>query len=202
MKIAFVRKLRIFGYEITQTKKDLEENQDIQKYMIERCLQGDQRAQHELYKLYAQAMFRVCRRMMGKEEDAKDVLQEAFITAFQKLHTFRHESTFGAWLKRIVINKCLSTLQQRKLLTSSIDEKFDVVEKNEETDQETLQYEVKKVMKAIDQISDGCKIVLNLYLFEGYDHQEIADILSITESTSKAQYSKGKKKIREILAKM
>jgi RNA polymerase sigma factor (sigma-70 family) len=175
-------------------------SQDIHNYLVERCLQGDRRAQQELYKLYAPQMFNVCRRFMGRQEEAEDALQEAFVQAFTKLNTFKFEATFGAWLKRIVINKCIGILQQKRLLTSSIDEKFDLMESDSQEPNEDIQYEVKKVMQAIDEISDGCKLVLNLYLFEGYDHGEIAEILNITESTSKAQYSKARKKVRQILA--
>lgn len=173
--------------------------QDIHRYVVEQCLKGDRKAQQELYKLYSKAMFNICRRMMGDEEEAKDVLQDAFVIAFTKLHTFQFQSAFGAWLKRIVVNHCIGTLQKKRLLTSPINEKFDAIEEKNSVDEEEIQYEVKKIMRAIDQISDGCKVVLNLYLFEGYDHKEIAEILSITESTSKAQYSKARKKIREIL---
>jgi len=167
----------------------------IHNYLVERCLQNDPKAQKELYRLYFGAMYSLCRRMMGDDEEAKDALQEAFIIAFTKLHTFKFEASFGAWLKRIVINKCIGILQQKRLLTSPINENFDVEEYKETNNEEEIKYEIQKVKKALDNISDGCKVVMNLYLFEGYDHKEIAEILGITESTSKAQYHKGKKKL-------
>ena len=138
--------------------------------------------------------------MMGNEDDAKDALQDAFIEVFSKVKNLRNPDLFPAWIKRIVINRCISALkkQQRE---QPLSETLEVVDESTE-DREAIDWnshEAKKVHWAIDQISDGCKTVLNLYLFEGYAHKEIAGILDITESTSKAQYSKAKKKIRKIL---
>jgi RNA polymerase sigma-70 factor (ECF subfamily) len=139
--------------------------------------------------------------MMKKEDDAKDALQEAFVDAFTKLHTFRADAPFGSWLKRIVINRCINALQKKKLLIADLDEDR-MARIAEETDntEDYINYEVKHVKAAIEKLPEGCRVVLNLYLFEGYDHSEIADILNITESTSKAQYSKAKKKLRETVA--
>jgi RNA polymerase sigma-70 factor (ECF subfamily) len=173
-------------------------NPSIQTYLVQRAKANDRQAQNELYKLYAGAMYNICRRMMGNEEDAKDVLQDAFIDAFSHLKNLKDEHLFSAWIKRIVVNHNLNALKKKRIDVTPLKENFDAIE--DDGDDRDLTYEVKRVMKAIDQISDGCKVVLNLYLFEGYDHQEIAEILSITESTSKAQYSKAKKKLREILA--
>ncbi len=137
--------------------------------------------------------------MMGDEEEAKDVLQDAFISAFTKISSFNRSATFGAWLKRIVINHCINALNKKRITFEELNENY---EKNAEEETDDFSYAkegVNKIMSAIDKISDGCKTVLNLYLFEGYDHKEIAEILSITESTSKAQYSKARKKVRMIL---
>lgn len=135
---------------------------------------------------------------MGDDEEAKDVLQEAFVTVFTKINNLKEEATFSAWIKRIVINHCINAIKKKKLLTSSLDENIDAMQVEEEDDGFT-NHEVKKVMQAVDRISEGCRTVLNLYLFEGYDHKEIGQILGITESASKAQYSKAKSKIRKLL---
>ena len=170
----------------------------IHKYLINRSQEGDRKAQNELYKLYAGAMYNICRRMMGDEEEAKDVLQDAFVTVFMKISSLKEEATFSAWVKRLVINHCINALKKKKLETNSLEETYDVPE--EETyDDGFHKHEIKKVMGAVDQISEGCRTVLNLYLFEGYDHKEIGEILSISESASKAQYSKAKSKIRKLL---
>ena len=166
----------------------------IHTYLIKRSRAGDREAQNELYKAYAQAMFQICRRMMGNEEDAKDVLQDAFVHAFVKLNTLRSDTLFTAWLKRIVINHCLNALKSRKQLHLETEESF-----VEDVDEDYTQVRVQQVLKALDQISAGCRTVLNLYVFEGYDHNEIAQILNISVSASKAQYSKAKSKIRSLI---
>ncbi|TRX49319.1 sigma-70 family RNA polymerase sigma factor [Fulvivirga sp. M361] len=172
--------------------------QTIHKYLVQRSQRGDRQAQNELYKLYVQAMYNICRRMMGDDEEAKDVLQEAFITAFSMIRSLKNEVTFSAWLKRIVVNHCLNALKKKKLMTVELGENDDFVDDDHE-DMDYNRYEAKRIMGAIDKISEGCKTVLNLYLFEGYDHKEIGEILGITEATSKAQYSKAKSKIRQLL---
>ena len=135
---------------------------------------------------------------MGDEDDAKDVMQDAFINAFTTIKMLKNPETFPAWIKRIVVNHCINALKKKKFQMVMIDEGVDLADDLEIPDDQ-FEYEVRKVLNAIDQISDGCKVVLNLYLFEGYDHKEIAQILSISESGSKAQYSKAKMKIRKIL---
>ena len=139
--------------------------------------------------------------MIGDEEEAKDALQESFIDAFTKLHTLEHEVTFSAWLKRIVINKCINTLRKNKNHFSSLEEEphLQIADDTGKYDDTIIKQGAGKVMKALDNISEGCRTVFNLYLFEGYDHKEIGQILSISESASKAQYSKAKSKIRNIL---
>ena len=135
--------------------------------------------------------------MMGDEEEAKDMLQEAFIDAFQSLPNLREISTFSAWIKRIVVNKCINAIRKKKLLSAELDENIEVID--EEDDFEYTEYKAAQILEAVEQLPDGCKTVLNLYLFEGYDHKEIGQILKITESASKAQYCKAKGRIRNIL---
>lgn len=173
----------------------------IHTYLIVKSQEGDRRAQNELFKLYANAMFNICRRMMGDEDDAKDVLQDAFVHVFTKIKGLRKTETFSAWIKRIVINHCINALRKKKNIElTDLDGATNLVETEPGEAGVLIHYEVAKVLQAIDQISEGCKTVLNLYLFEGYDHKEIAGILNISESTSKAQYSKAKAKVRKILA--
>jgi len=172
----------------------------IHTYLILKSQEGDRRAQNELFKLYADAMYNICRRMMGDEDDAKDVLQDSFIHAFTKIKGLRNIETFSAWIKRIVINHCINALKKKSILVNDIDDEGDFVENEEEDTSSEIKFEAQRILKAIDRISEGCKTVLNLYLFEGYDHKEIAQILNISESASKAQYSKARAKVRKILA--
>jgi len=173
----------------------------IQAYLVKQSKKGDRQAQNELYRLHVDAMYNICRRMIGDEDEAKDALQESFIDAFTKLNTLEHEVTFSAWLKRIVVNKCINTLRKNKNHFSSLEEEPEL-----QIEADTGQYDdsitkkgAAKIMNALDNISEGCRTVFNLYLFEGYDHKEIGQILSISESASKAQYSKAKSKIRNLL---
>ena len=144
-------------------------------------------------------MYNLAYRMMNNRVDAEDMLQESFIEAFRKLNTFRYESTFGAWLKKIVINRCINQLRRNEKLIFT-DELLDISQdENDDLDYE-LKDDVKKVFKSIEKLPDGYRLVFTLYLLEGYDHREIAGILGISESTSKSQYLRAKKKLREQLA--
>lgn len=171
----------------------------IHTYLILKSQEGDRRAQNELFKLYASAMYNISRRMMGDEDEAKDVLQDAFIHAFTKIGKLRKAETFSAWIKRIVINHCINALKKKNIVTSDIEEERDVAAEEAAESPEHPKYETKRILNAIDRISDGCKTVLNLYLFEGYDHSEISQILNISVSASKAQYSKARAKVRKLL---
>jgi len=143
-------------------------------------------------------MYNVGYRITGNEEDAEDVLQESFVSAFRNLDSYRGDASFGSWLKKIVINKAINVLKKRKWELMPEDKEFDVPE--EESEQEYLPgLSVDRVREAIQQLPDGYRSVLSLYLLEGYDHQEIAEIMGITESTSKSQLNRAKNKLREKL---
>ncbi len=144
-------------------------------------------------------MFNVCFRITGNDFEAEDALQEGFISAFRNIHSFRGDSTFGAWLKRIVVNKAINELKKRKTERHNEDDQIDFPEEEDTADyRESLS--VERVRDAIEALPDGYRTVLSLYLIEGYDHQEIAEILEITESTSKSQLNRAKKKLREMLS--
>jgi len=166
--------------------------------LIERCRAGDQQAHYRLYKLYAKAMYNVAYRIVGGEDAAEDVLQEAFINAFRNLDAYRGDATFGSWLKRIVVNKAINELKKKKMELMPEDEDFDIREEQEE-EAYRPELTVGRVKQAIDSLPDGYRSVLSLYLLEGYDHQEIAEIMGITESTSKSQLNRSKKKLKELL---
>jgi RNA polymerase sigma factor (sigma-70 family) len=143
-------------------------------------------------------MYNVSYRITRSEADAEDALQEAFISAFRSLENFRGDSTFGAWLKRIVVNKAINVLQKKKHELLPENDDWDVPEEDEPVNYKE-ELTVDRVRKAIEQLPDGYRTVLSLYLLEGYDHQEIAEILNITESTSKSQLNRAKSKLRELL---
>ncbi len=171
---------------------------NIHEDLINQCKAGDREAHYRLYRLYSKAMFNVSYRITGREEDAEDALQEAFISAFRNLGSYRGDASFGAWLKRIVVNKAINILKKRKHEMMPDDEQWDVADEEPNVEyREDLT--VQRVKDAILQLPDGYRSVLSLYLLEGYDHQEIADIMGISESTSKSQLNRAKNKLREFL---
>lgn len=139
--------------------------------------------------------------MVKNELDAEDLLQESFMDVFSKLYTFQYQSSVGAWIKRIVINNCINHLKQKRLLTEQLNEWHfgQLVEEKEESTYLSEQYDVATVRKAIFELPNGYRVVFSLYALEGYDHKEIAQVLDISEATSKSQYSRAKKKLKEIL---
>lgn len=171
---------------------------NIHDELIARCKAGDRDAHYALYQLFSRAMFNVSYRITGRQEDAEDALQEAFISAFRNLGHYRGDATFGAWLKRIVINKSINVLKKRKHEWIAEGEDWDVAEPQEEAEYRE-ELSVSRVKNAIEELPDGYRTVLSLYLLEGYDHQEIAGILGITESTSKSQLNRAKSKLKEKL---
>ncbi|MDX2443186.1 MAG: RNA polymerase sigma factor [Bacteroidales bacterium] len=170
----------------------------IHKDLIEGSKKGDTGSQYKLYGLYSKAMYNLSFRMMNSVVEAEDVLQEAFTEAFLKLKSYKYEASFGAWLKRIVINKCLNKLKKRNIQMIGVDEK-DLPDSFEEDDEQNIDYEVDKIITGVQKLPDGYRVILELYLFEGYDHVEISQILEISVSTSKSQYSRAKKRLKSIL---
>ncbi|GAB3540754.1 RNA polymerase sigma factor [Pontibacter brevis] len=172
--------------------------QDVNHHVIDRCKSGDNRAQYELYKLYSKAMFNVSMRIVNDYAEAEDVLQEAFVSAFKNLHSYKAEASFGSWLKKIVVNAAINAIRKRRSELVPMDERV-VGEVADEVYDDDTEWQVEKVRRAIQQLPDGYRVVLGLYLLEGYDHAEIGEVLGITESTSKSQYSRARKKLLEIM---
>lgn len=189
---------------------ELKLNIDRQTDLVERCKLGERKAQYELYRQYAKAMHNVCLRIVNHDAEAEDVLQEAFMDAFNHIATFRNQSTFGAWLKQIVVNRAINHLRSRRIQWVELDGQRTGDEEGEATDrmdyadtepydEEGVQFEVERVKRAMQTLPEGYRVVLSLYLFEGYDHEEIGQTLGISESTSRSQYLRAKKKLVEQL---
>lgn len=166
--------------------------------LVVACKQGDRQSQFKLYNLYAKAMYNTALRIVQDEAEAADVLQEAFIDAFSRLDSFRQESTFGLWMKQIVVNKSISTLRKRKLELHPLEDGEELAD--EEDGENDIELQVAAIKQAIGRLPDGYRLVLTLYLLEGYDHEEIAHILRISEATSRSQYLRGKRKLLDYLA--
>ena len=169
--------------------------------IIEKCKQNNRKAQVQLYNQYCNGMYIVAKRFVKDDMDAEDVLQEAFIKAFSKLHQYQAEVTFGAWLKRIVINKSIDFLKSKKERLVELEEAHLKVIDTDDDDKWLVDdaITVNEVKDAINKLPDKYKYVVMLYLIEGYDHQEISEILNISEVASRTQLSRGKVKLQEIL---
>lgn len=169
--------------------------------IIEKCKQNNRIAQLQLYNQYCDGMFAVAMRFVKDSMEAEDIVQEAFIKAFTKLHQYKAEVTFGAWLKRIVVNKSIDLLKSKKQHMLELDEvHLKVVDSSYED--EWLVDDIitlEDVKEAINKLPEKYQYVVMLYLIEGYDHQEIAEILNITEVASRTQLSRGKAQLKELL---
>ncbi|WP_422107864.1 RNA polymerase sigma factor [Winogradskyella sp.] len=155
----------------------------------------------QLYNQYCDGMLIVALRFVKDTMEAEDIVQEAFIKAFSKLDQYRAEVSFGAWLKRIVVNRCIDVLKSKRQRLIDLEEHhLNVVDSDYENewlvDDEITIDEVKS---AIEELPDKYKYVVKLYLVEGYDHQEISEILNISEVASRTQLSRGKQKLQAAL---
>lgn len=141
-------------------------------------------------------MFSICMRLINNTAEAEDVMQEAFLNAFTKIESYKGEVSFGAWLKRIVINRSLDYLKKRKVKFEEINEKTNQLPDNQ---MEIKEVNMDVIKDAIQKLPDGYRVVLSLFLIEGYDHEEISEILGISNSNSRTQYLRAKNKLRELL---
>ena len=170
---------------------------NIHQDLIDGCKNGDQKAQFQIYKLYYKAMFNTSLRIVSDTMEAEDIMQEAFLSAFEKIETYSGTVSFGAWLKKIVINRSLDAVSRQKAIFEDIDTHYELQEESDSYTDNTMGLEEKmsEVKAAINNLPDGYRIILSLYLLEGYDHDEIAEILNITSSTSRSQLSRAKQKL-------
>ena len=169
--------------------------------IIEDCKRNNRRAQLKLYNQYCDGMYIVAKRFVKDSFEAEDVVQEAFIKAFSKLHQYKAEVTFGSWLKRIVINKCIDSLKSKRQFMLELDEVHLKVVDSPYEDEWLVDDAItlEDVKKAISNLPEKYKYVVMLFLIEGYDHQEISQILNISEVASRTQLSRGKVKLRDLL---
>jgi RNA polymerase sigma-70 factor (ECF subfamily) len=172
----------------------------IRDELVERCKNGDPQSYEALYRQYSKAMYNTSLRIVNNTADAEDVLQEAFLDAFRSLHDFHYRSTFGAWLKKIVINKSINVLRTRKVnLVDMETTDLHAMAEEETINEEEIQFRVEEVKKMIRKLPDGYRTVLSLYLLEGYDHEEISQILNISHNTVRTQYVRAKQKLLSII---
>jgi RNA polymerase sigma-70 factor (ECF subfamily) len=175
---------------------------NLHKDLINGCKNGDQKAQFQIYKLYYKAMYNTSLRIVNDPMEAEDIMQESFLSAFENIGSWSGTVSFGAWLKKIVQNRSIDFLRkQNKMIFEEI-ESYNMIE---DTSDDSINVNAvaesmaHRVMETIKRLPEKCREILSLYLFEGYDHEEIAEILSISDSTSRSRFSRAKQKlIREI----
>ncbi|SFN96993.1 RNA polymerase sigma-70 factor, ECF subfamily [Bizionia echini] len=168
--------------------------------IIEKCKANNRQAQMQLYNQYCQGMYIVAKRYVKHDAEAEDVVQDAFIKAFSKLDQYQAEVTFGAWLKRIVINTSIDLLKTRKHQLVELETvHLNVVESEDNNWLVEDAVGILDIKAAISSLAEKYRLVLTLYLLEGYDHQEISQILNITEVSSRTQLYRGKLQLQELL---
>ena len=172
---------------------------NIHQELIEACRRGERNAQFKIYKLYYKAMYNSCIRIVNDTAEAEDIMQESFLAAFARLDSYTGEGSFGKWLKRIVINNSLDALKKNNETLSIEEVQLDFAETGGEDREEEIQYRIKEIKTAINDLPDDYRVVLSLFLLEGYDHEEISDILKISNNLSRTRYSRARQKLLTIL---
>ena len=166
--------------------------------IIAGCKRRNRHAQNQLYKLYSDAMYNTAYRIVGNSHDAEDVLVMSFSDVFRAIDSYNRKATPGAWIKRIVINRSITMINKRKNQLELTDNVPDT--SLDEVGESSSEYEVSLIKKCINQLAEGYRTILTLYLIEGYDHGEIANILNISQATSKSQYSRAKKRLKQLVS--
>ena len=174
-----------------------EKVKDIHQDLIDRCKNNDRIAQMKLYDLYYKAVYNSIYRMLKDPMEAEDLMQETFLSAFSSIKNFRSESSFGTWIKRIAINRSLNALQKRSLDFSDIEDER--IPEQEEVSDDYSKFSMEEIKEEVENLPEGYRVVLNLHLFEGMDHDEIALILDIKAVSSRSQYMRARKKLGENL---
>ena len=168
-----------------------ERNQNIpESDLIKGCMDGNRRMQEELYRRFSPRMYAVCLRYAGNAEEAEDILQEGFIKVFKKLDSFRSEGSFEGWVRRIFVNTAIEHFRRKRYLMPVTEKEENTIEGKYTSVLDELG--AKDIMALIQELSPGYRTVFNMYVVEGYTHKEIADMLGISEGTSKSQLSRAK----------
>lgn len=166
--------------------------------LIRQCMDGETAAYRALYDRYSKAMFNTALRIVNRTADAEDILQDSFTDAFLQLSSFENKSTFGAWLKQIVVYKSIAFLKRQRLSFVEMEKAGDPADDDSAEEADTW-YTVDLIRESLQRLPDGYRTVLSLYLFEGYDHDEIAALLHVAPSTVRTQYMRGKQKLLSVL---
>ncbi len=175
---------------------------NIHQDLIELCGKNNAKAQFKIYQLYYKAMYNSSLRIVKDPTEAEDIMQEAFLSAFNNINKYNGEVSFGAWLKKITVNRSLDSLKKKKLELFPLENEIHKLPVEEVSEHFEYSEEQIKILKnGINLLPTGYRIILNLYLLEGYDHEEIGGILNISPSTSRSQFLRAKKKLIQIVSK-
>ncbi len=168
-----------------------------QKHLLDTCAKGDQRAHKKFYDMFAPVMYGICLRYADNNEEAKDWLQEGFIKAFANLSVFRNEGSLEGWLKRIFVNHALEQVRHKKILFKT--ESLENAEQAPYDFNFDTKMDQKQILALINTLPAGCRTVFNLFIIEGYSHQEISKMLEVTEGTSKSQLARARQLMQQKL---
>lgn len=176
------------------------------KQIIEGCIRNERKYQEKLFEIYYGKMLMVCRRYTKDEDSAQEILQNGFIKVFEKVELFDFKGSFDGWVRRIVANTAIDAIRKSKRMpylseneTEFVTASENLIEEAEELEFRTIQANV--ALKAVEELTPGYRAVFNLYVFEEYTHKEIAEILGISEGTSKSNLAKAKQNLQRIIEK-
>ncbi|HEC42075.1 MAG TPA: sigma-70 family RNA polymerase sigma factor [Bacteroides sp.] len=171
---------------------------NIHQDLIDKCKEGNRETQFRIYGLYYKSMYNTSLRIVKDPGEAEDIMQESFLSAFEKIDTYAGTVSFGSWLKKIVVNRSLDSIKKKRLYFETLDEKI-TGDLREDNGSAEISVDIDRIRDSIMKLPDGFRIVLSLYLLEGYDHEEIGQILNISSSTSRSQFTRAKQKLIELL---
>jgi RNA polymerase sigma-70 factor (ECF subfamily) len=165
--------------------------------LLKGCLEGNRRMQEELYSRFSPKMYAVCLRYAGNAEEAEDILQEGFIKIFKKLDSFRSEGSFEGWIRRVFVNTAIEHFRRKRYLMPVTEKEENTIEGKYLSVLDDLA--ARDIMALVQDLSPGYRTVFNLYVVEGYTHKEIADMMGISEGTSKSQLSRAKVILKDMV---
>lgn len=179
----------------TITGETISDNHQI---LIEACKRGEQRAQFQIYKMYYKAMYNLSLGIVNDSAEAEDIMQESFLTAFERIGSWRGDVSFGAWLKSIVRNRSVDSWRKQRMISfENMEKSVDIIDDCCESNLSDADAEskLKKVLTAVKSLSNGYRKIFTLYFLEGYDHDEISEILSISAGSSRSQLSRARNRL-------
>lgn len=181
---------------------EVEDKGSVLSKIVEQCRRNNSKAQMQLYRMFSQSMFNTSLRIVGNKNLAEDVMQEAFLAAFEKIKDCKTPEHFGSWLKRIVVNRSIDEIRKKRISLIPLEETLPLADDGQEyKPEEDMEKEklLEYIRKAITLLPDGYRIVLTLKLLEDYDYSTIAKEMDLAESTVRSQFVRGRQKLLEII---